>query len=110
MRDQLAAALCGGIERDRLIHAIPDTERLFSITAVYRGGGSIGNSGQVVDPPRGIQHYQSASHIRIDVGIGIFQRVTDSGLRREVDNASQFFIEIDQGKDIVTVGNIHLCE
>ena len=63
-----------------------------------------------VDAPSRLQHHQRPHHIGINIGVGVFERVADPRLRREVDDAAQILVPPDGREDAVTVGDIELGE
>ena len=105
---QLAATLGGRIERDRLVDPVFDTERLLPVGAVHRGGRGIGDRRQSLDAASRLQHDQGPHHIGIDISVGVFKRVANPGLCREMDDAAQLPVTLDEGEDAVTVGDIEL--
>src|SRR5262249_59190927 len=93
-----------------LIDPIVDAERLLRVSAIHRRGRGVGNPGQVVDPPCSLQHHKRAGDIRVDIGIGIFQRIPYAGLRREMDDAAQVPVAFDCGEYSLAVGYVQLVE
>jgi len=47
---------------------------------------------QPIDPPRRLQDHQMAHHVGLDIGVGIDQRMSNSGLSRKVNDLVYLFV------------------
>ena len=104
--DQLAGALGRGIERDRMIGAVLDGERLLRVGAIDRGRTGVDEAFQRRQPPRRFEQHDLALDVRLDIGERLGQRIAHPGLGGEVDDPVDVGVALDQGRHRHRIGDI----
>jgi len=88
VRHQFIGLLGSRIKTDRVIYIILYRKRQFGVGAVDgRGRGEQQMPTFIVPAP--FQHIDEALHVGIDIGMGMLQRITNAGLRGEMDHHSK---------------------
>jgi hypothetical protein len=106
LRHQLAGALGDGVERDGRVDRVAGAEGLLGVAAIDRGGARIDEAVEARQAARRLEQRQLAGDVRIDVGVGIDQRVADAGLRREMDDAGDLGMRGKEAGDRLAVRDV----
>ena len=104
--DELAGALGRGVERDRLVGAVLDARRLARAVAVDRGRAGVDEALEARQPARRLEQHDLAFDIGVDIGERIGERVAHPGLRREMDDAVDVAVSIDERRHRREIGDI----
>ncbi len=102
--DQLIGALGRGVERDRGVDPVIDARRLLGVAAIDRGRAGINERCHSRQAAYRLEHDDLPHHVRLDIGVGILQRMADAGLGREMDDAIDLGVASDDRGDRRTVG------
>jgi hypothetical protein len=97
MRHQLVSFFRCGVEADRVIDIVLHRKQQFGFGAIHRGRRGKEKMLAIV-VPASFQHVHKTFDVRIDLGVGVLQRISNTRLRREMD---------DYGKPALS--EEHLC-
>jgi hypothetical protein len=108
MRHQLIGLFRRRIEADGMIDIIVYGKRQARVGAIDRTGGG---KDEVVGftMPASFQNIEESSEIGVEIGVGILQRVTDTGLRGKMHDRSEFAVA-KYGLYALAIGEIDLVK
>ena len=107
---QLARALGGGIDGDRMVHAVAHREGHLPVATIDRRRRGIEKVLQAAEPAGQLQHDQMTHDVGLDVGVGIEDRLPHTGHRRQMHDAVDAGMGVGQRQRRLALRNIGLQE
>jgi hypothetical protein len=108
MRHQFVGFFGRCIEADRMVDRGGGAERQLRVRAIDRGGRGVDQVLAAI-VPAAFQDVLEAPDIRVDIDVGMAQRVTHARLRSQVDHAREAFT-LEQAGDARPIGKIKALE